>query len=130
MGNRIHVGNLAYSVTDESLKSAFEAFGTVQSAVVVKDKISGRSKGFGFVEMSSEEEANEAIDKINKTQLEGRTVFVSAARSTGPYSSEEGRPAGRPGGGFGGRRHFGGARGGHGGSRFDRDRRRSEENER
>lgn len=121
MANRIHVGNLAYSVTDESLKSAFEAFGTVQSAVVVKDKISGRSKGFGFVEMASDEEVNEAIDKMNKTQLDGRTVFVSAARSTGPYSSEEGRPSGRPGGGFGGRRHFGGARsGGHGGGRFDR----------
>lgn len=120
MANRIHVGNLAYSVTDESLKSAFEPFGTVQSAVVVKDKISGRSKGFGFVEMASDEEANEAIDKMNKTQLDGRTVFVSSARSTGPYPSEGGPSAGRPGGGFGGRRHFGGARGGRGSSRFDR----------
>lgn len=116
---------MAYSVTDESLKSAFGAFGTVQSAVVVKDKISGRSKGFGFVEMSSEEEANEAIEKTNKTQLDGRTIFVSAARSTGPYPSEGGRPAGgRP---FGGRRHFGGARGGHGGGHFDRNRRENEE---
>lgn len=116
MANRIHVGNLAYSVTDESLKGAFEPFGTVQTAVVVKDKISGRSKGFGFVEMSSDEEAVDAIEKMNKTQLEGRTVFVSAARSAGPYASEDG-PSPRSGFG-GGRRHFGGR--GRSGNRFDR----------
>lgn len=118
MANRIHVGNLPYSVTDESLKAAFEPFGTVQTAVVVKDKISGRSKGFGFVEMSTDEETASAIEKMNKTQLDGRTVFVSEARSSGPYTGGEGGP--RP---SGGRRHFGDRGGRDGGRRFDRDRR-------
>lgn len=109
MINRIHIGNLAYAVTDEALKSTFEQFGTVQSAVVVKDKVSGRSKGFGFVEMASEEEAATAIEKLNKTTLEGRTVFVSEAKSTGPFPSD-GSPSPRR--SFGNRkRHFSGNRG-------------------
>jgi RNA recognition motif-containing protein len=83
MVKKLHVGNLAYSVSDDSLKDAFSQFGTVQSATVVKDKISGRSKGFGFVEMSTEAEAADAIAKMNKFELDGRTMFVSESRSTG-----------------------------------------------
>lgn len=109
MINRIHIGNLAYAVTDDILKSTFEQFGTVQSAVVVKDKVSGRSKGFGFVEMASEEEAATAIEKLNKTPIEGRTVFVSEAKSTGPFLSDESSSPRRSFGG--GKRHFSGNRG-------------------
>ena len=109
MINRIHIGNLAYAVTDDTLKGIFEQFGVVQSAVVVKDKISGRSKGFGFVEMASEEEAAAAIEKLNKTPIEGRTVFVSEAKSTGPFPAGEGNPSPRRGFG-GGKKHFGGNR--------------------
>ena len=111
MTNKIHIGNLAYAVTDDALKGAFEQFGTVQSAIVVKDKVSGRSKGFGFVEMASEQDAAEAIEKLNKTPLEGRTIFVSEARSNGPFP--EGSFARRKSGSGGGKRHFGSARGHH-----------------
>jgi RNA recognition motif-containing protein len=104
MVKKLHIGNLAYTVSDDSLREAFSQFGTVQSATVVKDKISGRSKGFGFVEMSTEEEAANAIEKLNKSPFDGRTMFVSESRSTG----------GTGGGGFSNDR---GARGG-----FNRDR--------
>lgn len=107
MINRIHIGNLAYAVTDDILRSTFEQFGAVQSAVIVKDKVSGRSKGFGFVEMASEEEAATAIEKLNKTSIEGRTIFVSEAKSTGPFPSD-GTSSPRRGGG---KRHFNGNRG-------------------
>jgi RNA recognition motif-containing protein len=80
MVKKLHVGNLAYSVTDDSLKTAFSQFGSVESATVIRDKISGRSKGFGFVEMSTEEEASQAIEKLNKSAFEGRTMFVSESR--------------------------------------------------
>lgn len=92
MVKKLHVGNLSYSVTDEDLKNAFSACGSVESATVVKDKRSGRSKGFGFVEMKDESEANQAIEKLNRTELNGRMMFVSESNST---SSSE-RPAGRP----------------------------------
>ncbi|MDR1334850.1 MAG: RNA-binding protein [Holosporaceae bacterium] len=80
MVKKLHVGNLAYSVSDDSLKNAFSQFGSVESATVIRDKISGRSKGFGFVEMSTEEEASLAIEKLNKSSFEGRTMFVSESR--------------------------------------------------
>ncbi len=87
MVKKLHIGNLAYSVTDDALKTAFSQFGTVCSATIVKDKISGRSKGFGFVEMETEAEATDAIEKLNKSSFEGRTMFVSESRSTGAPSS-------------------------------------------
>lgn len=87
MVKKLYIGNLAYTVTDEALKSTFSQFGTVESATVVKDKMSGRSKGFGFVEMSTEAEASEAIEKLNKSPFEGRTMFVSESISTGASSS-------------------------------------------
>ena len=118
MVKKLHIGNLAYTVSDDALRETFSQYGTVQSATVIKDKISGRSKGFGFVEMSTDEEATAAIDKLNRSPFEGRTMFVSESRSTG---------AGGGGGGSYGPR--GGDRGERGGDRGDygndRGRRRS-----
>ncbi len=101
MGNKLYVGNLAYSVRDESLHQAFSQFGTVTSAKVMMDRDTGRSKGFGFVEMGSDAEAQSAINGMNGQALEGRAVVVNEARP------REERP-----GGFGG---GGGSRGGYGG---------------
>ena len=80
MGNKLYVGNLAYSVRDESLHQAFSQFGTVTSAKVMMDRDTGRSRGFGFVEMNSEEEGQSAIDALNGAELGGRTLKVNVAR--------------------------------------------------
>jgi RNA recognition motif-containing protein len=101
VGNKLYVGNLAYSVRDESLQQAFGQFGTVTSAKVMMDRDTGRSKGFGFVEMGSDAEAQSAINGMNGQALEGRAIVVNEARP------REERP-----GGFGG---GGGSRGGYGG---------------
>lgn len=106
MGNKLYVGNLAYSVRDESLQQAFSQFGTVTSAKVMMDRETGRSKGFGFVEMGSDAEAQAAINGMNGQSLEGRAVVVNEARP------REDRPGGG-GGGYGG--GGGGGRGGYGG---------------
>ena len=98
MGNKLYVGNLAYSVRDDDLQQAFAQFGTVASAKVMMDRDTGRSKGFGFVEMGSDAEAQSAINGMNGQALDGRAVVVNEARPR-----EE-----RPGG-------FGGSRGGFGG---------------
>lgn len=103
MAKKLYVGNLPYSTTDESLRAAFEQCGTVESASVISDRMSGRSKGFGFVEMSSDEEANAAIEKWNGQEMDGRKLVVNEARPM------EERPPRRDGGGGGGR---GGSRGG------------------
>jgi RNA recognition motif-containing protein len=94
----IYVGNLASDATDADLREAFEAFGQVDSARVVKDKFSGTSRGFGFVEMADESEAQAAMSGLNDKELRGRTVIVNEARPR----SEGGRD--RRGGGGGGRR--------------------------
>ncbi len=80
MNKKLYVGNLPYSVTDDSLNQHFAQAGTVESAVIITDKISGRSKGFGFVEMSSDEEATKAIEMFNEQELEGRKLVVNEAR--------------------------------------------------
>ena len=108
MGNKLYVGNLAYSVRDESLQSAFGQFGTVTSAKVMMDRETGRSKGFGFVEMGSDAEAQAAINGMNGQPLEGRPIVVNEARP------REERPGGFGGGG-GGRSGGGGGYGGGGG---------------
>ena len=87
---RIYVGNLSYEVAEEDLQEAFEAFGQVASVEILKDKFSGRPKGFGFVEMPAEEEAQSAIAELNGTELKGRTLKVEEARP---------RPEGRRDGG-------------------------------
>ncbi len=108
MGNKLYVGNLAYSVRDDSLQQAFSQFGTVTSAKVMMDRETGRSKGFGFVEMSSDAEAQAAINGMNGQPLEGRAVVVNEARP------REDRPGGYGGGG-GSRGGYGGGGGGYGG---------------
>lgn len=94
----IYVGNLAWGVRDEDLRSAFERFGSVDSAKVIMDRESGRSRGFGFVEMSNKEEGDNAIKAMNGTDLEGRPLRVNEAQPRA-----EGRG---PGGGGGGGRRF------------------------
>ncbi|MDP3964310.1 MAG: RNA-binding protein [bacterium] len=80
MAKRLYVGNLSYSTTDDSLKEAFGQAGTVESATIIMDKMTGRSKGFGFVEMSTDEEAQKAIEMYDGKDLDGRTVKVNEAR--------------------------------------------------
>jgi len=95
MGKKLYVGNLSYSMTDEGLQAAFSQCGTVESARVITDRDSGRSKGFGFVEMSNDQEATKAIEQWNGQVLEGRPLNVSEAR---PQAPREGGGGGR---GFG-----------------------------
>ena len=78
--NKLYVGGLPYSVAEDQLQALFSEHGTVESAKVISDRMTGRSRGFGFVEMSSQEEAQEAIDKLNGTALEGRTLTVNEAK--------------------------------------------------
>jgi len=111
MGNKLYVGNLAYSVRDESLQQAFGEFGTVTSAKVMMDRETGRSKGFGFVEMGSDAEAQAAINGMNGQPLEGRAIVVNEARP------REERPGGFGGGGGRGGFGGGGGGGGYGGGR-------------
>jgi len=111
VGNKLYVGNLAYSVRDESLHQSFSQFGTVTSAKVMMDRDTGRSKGFGFVEMGSDAEAQAAINGMNGQALEGRAVVVNEARP------REERPGGFGGGGGGSRGGYGGGGGAGGGGR-------------
>ncbi len=80
MAKRLFVGNLPFKLTDQELKSFFETVGQVSSAIIVTDKFSGRSRGFGFVEMENDAEANEAIAKLNGSELLGRQIVVNEAR--------------------------------------------------
>jgi RNA recognition motif-containing protein len=97
MGAKLYVGNLPYSVTEERLHQHFAQHGSVISARIVTDKFTGRSKGFGFVEMSSDAEAERAIDALNGNDFEGRNVVVSEARPQAPRESGfGGGSTGRP----------------------------------
>jgi RNA recognition motif-containing protein len=106
MGKKLYVGNLPYSVSDSDLQRMFEAHGTVQSAQVIMDRDTGRSKGFGFVEMTSDAEAQAAITALNGQEVDGRSLTVNEARP---------KPEGGGGGGRGGRGGYGGGGGGRGG---------------
>ncbi|HKY07160.1 MAG TPA: RNA-binding protein [Candidatus Binatia bacterium] len=97
MGAKLYVGNLSYNITEERLQQHFAQYGSVVSARIIIDKFSGRSKGFGFVEMSSNEEAEKATSALNGTDFEGRNIVVSEARPQAPRTSRSGG-----GGGFGG----------------------------
>ncbi len=105
MGKKLYVGNLGYGVTDSDLSKMFEPHGTVESAQVIMDRDTGRSKGFGFVEMKSEQEAQTAIAALNGKDAGGRSLTVNEAKPR----AEGGR------GGSGGRGGYGGGRGGSGG---------------
>ena len=117
MAKKIYVGNLSFSVTDDELNQAFASFGSVTSARVVMDRMTGRSKGFGFVEIEDDGAADEAINKMNGQTIAGRPVRVSEAKP------QEDRPRGprRDGGGFGGGGGRGGPRRDGGGFRGNRD---------
>jgi RNA recognition motif-containing protein len=108
MGKKLYVGNLAYGVGNGDLQQMFEAHGAVQSAQVIMDRDTGRSKGFGFVEMGSDAEAQKAIDSLNGKSVDGRNLTVNEAR---PREER---------GGGGGRGGYGGGRGGYGGGRRER----------
>lgn len=114
MSNRLYVGNLPYSAVDASLIDHFSQAGTVVDAKIVNDRETGRSRGFGFVEMGSAEEAQKAIEMFNGNEMDGRKLVVNEARPR----EEGGDRGGRGGRGGGG----GGGRGGHGGGGRDRDR--------
>ncbi|HWB20162.1 MAG TPA: RNA-binding protein [Phycisphaerales bacterium] len=116
MGKKLYVGNLSYGVDSSALEQMFAEFGQVQSAQVISDRETGRSKGFGFVEMSSDQEAEAAIAAMNGKQHEGRALTVNEARP------REDRPGGGGGGGRGGYGGGGGGggRGGYGGGGRDR----------
>jgi RNA recognition motif-containing protein len=101
MGKKLYVGNLPYTVTDSTLSETFAQCGTVTSSKVIMDRDTGRSKGFGFVEMSSDSEAQNAISKFNGADWEGRPMTVNEARPMAPR--EGGRSFGGGGGGGGGR---------------------------
>ena len=105
MGKKLYVGNLAYRVNSSDLEQLFSQFGTVESAEVITDRDTGRSKGFGFVEMGSDSEATAAIDNLHDQEVDGRRLTVNEARPREP----------RPGGGGGGGRGGYGGRGGSGG---------------
>ena len=112
MGSKLYVGNLPYTTSSSDLEQLFSQHGTVQSAEVISDRETGRSKGFGFVQMGSDEEAQAAIAALNGTAQDGRNLTVNEAKP------REERPRGGGGGGGGGRGGYGG--GGGGGGRGDR----------
>lgn len=111
MGKKLYVGNLPFSATEQELQSKFSAHGNVESAKIIMDRETGRSKGFGFVEMADEDGAQNAINSLNGADFSGRAMIVSEAR---PQAPREGGFGGRGGGGGGGRGYGGGGRGGGG----------------
>ena len=118
MGNKLYVGNLPYQVRDNDLEQAFSEFGTVTSAKVMMERDTGRSKGFGFVEMGSDAEAQAAINGMNEQSLGGRSITVNEARPMEPRPPRSGGFGGGGGGGYGGGRSGGGGGGGgYGGGR-------------
>jgi len=119
MAKKLYVGGLPYSYTDAQLSELFAQAGKVESAQIVIDKFSGRSRGFGFVEMAADEEANKAIEMFNNYELEGRALVVNEARprEERPQGSFGGGRSGGFGGGSGGRGGYGG-RGGSSGGRY------------
>ena len=121
MGNKLYVGNLPYTVRDNDLQQAFGEFGLVTSAKVMMERDTGRSKGFGFVEMGSDAEAQAAVEGMNGQSLGGRSLVVNEARPMEPRAPRSGGfGGGNGGGGYGGGRSgggYGGGGGGYGGGR-------------
>ncbi len=111
MGSKLYVGNLSYDTTSSDLQELFTQHGSVQSAEVIQDRDTGRSKGFGFVQMGSDAEAQAAVDALNGQQHDGRALTVNEAKPR----EERPRSGGGGGGGYGGGGGGGGGRGGYGG---------------
>ena len=118
MAMKLYVGNLSFQTTSEDLQQLFAQAGTVESATVVEDRDTGRSRGFGFVEMASKEEGEKAIEQFNGTDMNGRNLTVNEAR---PREDRGNRGGGGGRGGYGGNRGGGGGRGGYGGGGGGRD---------
>ena len=116
MATKLYVGNLSYDTTEAQLRDAFTAVGEVDSVSLITDRDSGRSKGFAFVEMPNEAEAKSAIEKLNGTEVDGRTMNVSEARPREERGGSRGGGYGQRGGGYGGGR--GAPAGGHNRTRF------------
>ena len=102
MAKKLYVGGLSYNTTEATLKDTFAAVGTVETATIIMDKMTGRSKGFGFVEMATEEEAKKAIEALNGKELDGRTLTVNEAKPMEPRAPRTGGFGGGNRGGFGG----------------------------
>ena len=115
MGKKLYVGNLSYSVTSKSLEEMFAAFGAVKSAEVIQDRDTGRSKGFGFVEMEDDNAAREAIRGMHEKEVDGRPLTVNEAKPREERGGGGGGRGGYGGGGGGGRGGYGGGGGGRGG---------------
>ena len=105
MGKKLYVGNLSYDTTDSTLEQLFAAYGTVQSAQVIMDRDAGRSKGFGFVEMSSDQEAQAAIAALSGKEVNGRALTVNETKPREDRGGGRGGPGGGRGGYGGGRRY-------------------------
>ena len=118
MAMKLYVGNLSFQTTSEDLQQLFAQAGTVESASVVEDRDTGRSRGFGFVEMATKEDGEKAIEQFNGTDLAGRNLTVNEAR---PREDRGGRGGGGGRGGYGGNRGGGGGGGGYGGGGGGRD---------
>ena len=120
MNKNLYVGNLSYNISNEDLKSNFSEAGEVATATIIKDKFSGQSKGFGFVEMKTEEGATEAIKKFDGGMLDGKAITVNEARPKKEFGAGGGNRGGGGGykGGGGNRGGGGGNRGGGGGGRY------------
>ncbi|KAF0159333.1 MAG: grp [Syntrophaceae bacterium] len=122
MNKNLYVGNLSFKVTDEDLKTNFAEAGEVASASIIKDKFTGQSKGFGFVEMKTEEGATQAIQKFNGGMLDGKAITVNEARPKKEFGAggggNRGGGGGYRGGGAGGNRGGGGGNRGGGGGRY------------
>jgi RNA recognition motif-containing protein len=141
MGSRLYVGNLSYSTTEDKLRAAFEPYGTVASATIMLDRMSGRSRGFGFVEYANEADAKKAIEALNGADVDGRSLTVNEARAREEGGRSGGGPRpnrshamsggsdGRSSGDVGGDRGGGGDRAGRGRRGNDRDRRRHDDND-
>ena len=112
MGKKLYVGNLSYSVTSAALEELFAEFGSIRSAEVIQDRDTGRSKGFGFVEMEDDNAAQQAINALNGKEQDGRALTVNEAK---PREDRGGSRGGGGGGGYGGGRGGGGGYGGGGG---------------
>ncbi|MBN20207.1 MAG: RNA-binding protein [Bdellovibrionaceae bacterium] len=95
MGKKLYVGNIPFSATEDSLRDAFSSFGVVESSRIITDRDTGRSKGFGFIEMGTDEEAETAIQNMNGAELDGRPLKVNEAKPQAPRNDNGRRPGGR-----------------------------------